>query len=232
MSGITQLYGARRTELVDEIRRQIIEGQLPGGSRLDERDLAAQFGTSRVPVREAILVLAGEGMVELKHNQGAFVVPLTRRAVRDLFEVRGALEPLAAHWCALRATAEDIAVLDQLTESARVANEEHDHLWGSSSNTGFHEMLFRASGNDLLIGLSPAVIGITRRVFRLSIVDHETMMWREHRDIVRAIEMGDAEGAAALTAQHLENTRKHTFAIFDEYEDDAEIHAARAPGSK
>ena len=211
---------ARRIDVVDRIRRQIVEGDLIDGQRLNERDLSLQFGVSRVPVREALLVLAGEGMVEMRPRQGAFVAPLTRRVVRELFEVRGALEPMAAHWSALRATPAHLVEFGALVERARNAALSHDIDKGSHANTDFHELLFRASGNDLLGGVMPAVIGITRRVFRLSIVDHETMRWEEHRDIVRAIERGDPDEAAALTAAHLEHTRRHTFEIFDSIDDE------------
>ena len=211
---------ARRVDVVDSIRRQIVEGALVDGQRLNERDLSQQFGVSRVPVREALLVLAGEGMVEIRPRQGAFVAPLTRRVVRELFEIRGALEPMAARWSALRAGPADLAAFDALVERARAAAQSHDVSRGSYANTEFHELLFRASGNELLGGLMPAVIGVTRRVFRLSIVDHETMMWKEHRDIARAIGRGDAEQAAALTAEHLEHTRRHTFEIFDARDDE------------
>ncbi|ACQ78847.1 transcriptional regulator, GntR family [Beutenbergia cavernae DSM 12333] len=211
---------ALRDRIVSSLRQQIIDGDLRAGTRLHERDLSERFGVSRVPVREAIITLSGEGLVDVQPGVGAFVTPLTRQNVREVFEIRAALEPMAARLAALRCTADHLATLQALVAGARDAARVHDAAAGARANADFHEMLFRATGNDLLQTMVPALDVMTRRLFPKNIVHHEAMMWQDHEAITRAIELGDAERAAELAAAHLENTRRHTFEMFER---DAEL---------
>src|SRR5665647_2004861 len=87
-----------RTRVLEEIKERIISGELPASARLHERNLSQELGVSRVPIRETILTLASQGLVELRPRSGAFVRPLTRKNVEELFDVR-----LAVSYTHLRA---------------------------------------------------------------------------------------------------------------------------------
>lgn len=210
--------GAYRDVIVETLRQEIVDEVIPVGAQLYERELSVRFGVSRVPVREAIITLAGDGLVEMRPRVGAFVAPLTLRHVRETFEIRAMLEPAAARLCALRATDVQIQRLKHLELEARAAQESHDFLRGSTANADFHELLFETSGNEILHMMVRPLMGITRRLFRRTIVDHESMMWGDHEAITKAIALGDADRAARLTAEHLEHTRAHTFDIFSSEE--------------
>ncbi|MFC0673908.1 GntR family transcriptional regulator [Brachybacterium hainanense] len=210
---------ALRGRIVTSLREDIISGELPGGARLNERELSGRFDVSRVPVREALITLAGEGLVRMRPGDGASVAPLTRRDVREVFEVRAALEPMAARLCALRASEDQMREFARLTSEAFEAEIQADPARGSTANADFHDLLVTAAGNDLLDAMARPMMGITRRLFRRTIIDHEAMMWTDHREIVRAISTGDADLAAHLATVHLDNTRRHTFALFETGED-------------
>ncbi|MDQ2802605.1 MAG: GntR family transcriptional regulator, partial [Pseudomonadota bacterium] len=98
---------ALHRELVERLRDMIVDGSLAGGERIDERCLCALFGVSRTPLREAVLVLAAEGLVELMPRRGARVAAFEPEQIRDLLEVLGALEALAGELPCGRASADE-----------------------------------------------------------------------------------------------------------------------------
>lgn len=125
MSSMTKIepLGAIRERVLAGLRQEIISGTLRPGDRLVERELADRFGVSRVPVREAIRALVTEGFVHFETPRRALVRRLTRDDVRELFELREALEVYAAGLAAARATPEDLAETEKLLASAAAATE-------------------------------------------------------------------------------------------------------------
>src|SRR2546427_1782317 len=111
-------------ELIEAIRDRIIHGALEPGQRLTEEWLAAEFGVSRIPVREAIRTLASEGFVRSERYGGTFVTELNADMVHDLLDVRAILEPLAAAQAAMRCSAENLAILEGLLEEGDRASHE------------------------------------------------------------------------------------------------------------
>jgi DNA-binding GntR family transcriptional regulator len=95
--------------LADRLRDMIIEGELPAGTRLNERALCDRLGASRTPLREAFRLLAADHLVELQPNRGATVVSLSDDDIRESFEVMGALEALSGELACQRITAEEVA---------------------------------------------------------------------------------------------------------------------------
>src|SRR3954453_21872928 len=110
-----------RDQVCEELRDRIIAGRLQPGHRLVERDLATEFGVSRVPVREAIRILVGEGFVEALSPRRIVVKELSRRDVEELFDVREALEVLATRLAAQQADRTGLRELERLVEQARRA---------------------------------------------------------------------------------------------------------------
>lgn len=196
-----------RTLVRDELRRLVITGELAPGTRLVEDRLAEQLGVSRNPVREALQTLAGEGFVTLTPRRGAVVSEITAGQAEELFDVRMALEALAARTAARRARPEDVArlqdVLDRAAEATR--NDELDLL--AALNTEFHDQVVRSGGNDYLGLLVAPMARRVQWVFRASAPQRALSSWHEHEAVLLAIASGDEESAAVLACAHVAAAR-------------------------
>src|SRR5258708_342462 len=111
-------------ELAAFIREGIIRGEFEPGQRLGEQRLAAQYGVSRIPLREALRILAGEGFVRSEHYGGTYVATLDTEAAHDLLDVRAVLEPLAAAQAAVRRTPEQLETFHRLLDEAVQAHRQ------------------------------------------------------------------------------------------------------------
>jgi len=195
----------RAPQITDALRQAIVSGELAPGDRLTEPALAQQFGVSRVPVREALRVLASEGFVEVRPFWGTRVAELPSNAATDLLELRGAVEPLAARKAATRRTPEQLAAMDAaLAEgSALIEAGRLDEL--PALNAQFHLLLAEASGNQLLAETVQQLRAKTEWVYASRVGRRAGHSWDEHLAILRAIRDGDEELAAALVAAHIRN---------------------------
>src|SRR3954464_14907703 len=124
----------------DELQHAILEGVLQPGERLRAEALAQRFGTSRTPVREALLQLEAQGLVDVEPNRGAVVRRFDRAALRDLYEVRALLEPQAAARAARRIGPEAIRELEALCEAEDLI----------LANEAFHRIILEAAGSPRL----------------------------------------------------------------------------------
>jgi DNA-binding GntR family transcriptional regulator len=196
-----------REQVEDEVRTRIVDGTYAPGDRLVEDRVAVELGVSRNPVREALRSLVAEGFVEVLPRRGAVVRRLTAADVADLFDVRSALESLAARLAAERCGPAAGVQLREVLDQARRATEcgELDEL--ASLNTVFHEAVVSTSGNRLLAGHVGALASRTRWIFRRSAATRAQHSWTEHLRIVEAVEAGDGDRAARLAAEHVEQAR-------------------------
>jgi DNA-binding GntR family transcriptional regulator len=192
-----------RSLVCDELRRLIITGELEPGSRLVEDRLAARLGVSRNPVREALQTLAGEGFVDMLPRRGAVVAEVTVDQAEELFDVRMALEPLAARLAAKRAPAAGVEGLRQVLERARLATEAGDFDLVATCNTDFHQMVVDLSGNDYLRLIVAPMARRVQWVFRTSAATRAPHSWREHEELLRAIAAGDQDYAEAAAKAHV-----------------------------
>ncbi|MDT3442215.1 GntR family transcriptional regulator [Pseudofrankia sp. BMG5.37] len=144
-------------DLVQAVRNRIISGELEPGRRLAEEWLGAEFGVSRIPVREAIRELAAEGFVRSERYGGTFVAKLDSQAAHDLLDARAALEPLAAAQAAIRCSPENLALLKQILDEAEGASQEGRYDDARRFKGRFAEQLAVASGNETLIALMRTV---------------------------------------------------------------------------
>jgi DNA-binding GntR family transcriptional regulator len=204
-----------RTRVVEEVKERIISGDLPVGARLHERNLSKELGVSRVPLREAILTLAGQGLVEIRPRIGAFVKPMTKAYVEDLFAVRLALEPLAASLAAQNRTDEHLAELDRLLREEQAALAAGDDKRGSLANAEFHLVILKASGNDLLYSIIAPLQSQIQRLFRRTIVSISDKLSVDHELTLDAVRAQDVRSAAEIARRHLEETREHSIALAD-----------------
>jgi len=204
---IGQVHQPLRSMVSDEVRRLVITGELAPGSRIVEDRLAARLGVSRNPVREALQALAAEGFVEILPRRGAMVAQITTQQAEDLFDVRAALEPLAARLAARRAGPADVARLSEVLERARRATDDGDFDLLASYNTEFHCVVVEVSGNDYLNLLVASMARRVQWVFRTSAATRAPHSWTEHEVLLRAIAAGDEDYAEAVARSHVAAAR-------------------------
>ena len=179
----------------DLLEEAILEGELKPGERLRAEALAQRFGTSRTPIREALLQLEAQGLVEVEHNRGAVVRTFDKDDLRDLYEVRALIEPHAAARAATRIQAPEIERLEQLcdAEDQLVANEE------------FHRIILEAAQSPRLQVAMRAATGIPRAVRSAFWNDErqkaESLMC--HRRLVSAFRVADPALAEATMRMHI-----------------------------
>jgi len=195
---------ARRVARV--LRDQIVDGARAPGSRLVERDLAAELGVSRVPVREALRALVAEGLVTPRPRTWAVVRTFTDADVEHLLEVRSALEALAARRAAERRDPVGVALLADALAREDDAVARAAAVAARRAAADFHEALLGAAGNSVLDELA----AVTASRARWLLGRHEDLgeMADEHRTLLGAVRAGDADEAQRLVHAHLETSRR------------------------
>ncbi|QWD91739.1 GntR family transcriptional regulator [Polynucleobacter sp. MWH-Braz-FAM2G] len=192
-------------DVADRLREQIFSKQLSPGSWLDEQSLADQFGISRTPMREAIKVLASEGLVTIKMRRGAYVTEVVRKDLEQIFTVLSLLEGQAAKEAALKATEAELNLLDHLHHRLEKAAADRDLEQFFEINGKFHELIQEIAGNRWMNG----VINDLRKVLKLHRRDSLTSTGRlqsslvEHREILRALLKRDEKAAELTMREHL-----------------------------
>ena len=194
-------------DVAERLRDQIFSKQLASGSWLDEQSLAEQFGISRTPMREAIKALASEGLVTMKMRRGAYVTEVNRSDLEQIFTVLSLLEGQAAKEAALKATEDELNLLDHLHHRLETAAADRDIEQFFEINGKFHELIQQIAGNRWMNG----VIDDLRKVLKLHRKDSLTSTGRlqnslvEHREILRAILKRDDLAAEAAMRKHFAN---------------------------
>jgi len=195
-------------DVADQIRDMIVEGELPPGERINEGALSEQFGISRTPLREALKVLASEGLVELRPNRGTRVSAITPEEVGELFEAVSGIERMAGELAALRMTERDIERLKGLHERMErhyEAGERHDYF---RLNQQIHNTIVSLAGNSILEATHASLMVRVRRARYLAIQSperwHESV--QEHRAIMQALETRDSAAAGNLLLNHVRRT--------------------------
>jgi DNA-binding GntR family transcriptional regulator len=201
----------RRTlhdELIDRLRTLIVEGQLAPGVRIHESQLGSALGVSRTPLREALKVLASEGLVELVPGRGAVVKKLTAADVREMLDVLTALETLAGTLACRNADDEAIRALRRTHDEMMAfyaAGNRIEYYW---RNQAIHAGLAQLSGNALLATLHQLIQARLRRIRFIG--NEEPHKWAsavgEHEEIIAALEARDEARLAAVIRRHLEQT--------------------------
>ena len=187
-------------EVTDRLREMIYERSLPPGERIDELGLSARLGTSRTPLREALKVLAHEGLVRLVPGRGAFVIELSASEAESLFPVLGLLQSRCAAEAVRRQTPEDIAALDTLLaslENAVTGNRLADYY---RAVDGFHERLQAMAANPWLTR-SITDLGRFLQMVRTLMPLPENRLRQsmaEYRTLMKAIHRGDADAAEQI----------------------------------
>lgn len=204
-------------KIVSQITDAIIHGELKTGDRIPpERDLATQFGVSRTAIRDAIKILSGRGVLDVRHGTGIFVASADKDFVlgfsgadiQELFEIRHTLETQAASWAAQRGTPEHLKRLRKIVAEARSNADALTVL--SEKDAQFHVAIAEASENMLLVKIMWMLLdalGESRKK-SLDIPNRALESLREHEQILDAIAAGHAEEARMLMEFHLRSVRK------------------------
>jgi DNA-binding GntR family transcriptional regulator len=184
------------------LRERIYNGTLAPGTVLSQASIAAEYGVSRIPVRDALQVLATDGFVELK-GATAVVTPLSVDALQELYDLRGAVEPMATRYGVPGVGRAELTVMRRLLEVM-----EHPDTTPSEwveANAAFHAVVYGRAGRPRMIGLVEQLRRLTDRYvyFHLDVVGDVGHLQEEHRQIFQAVQEQDAARAAELTRQHL-----------------------------
>ncbi len=191
------------------IRQAILDGRLAPGQRLKEEELARELGISRTPVREALLVLQAEGLVDAAPNRGAAVRVHTAEDLDDLYQLRALLEGHAARRAAMRIDDEVVAALWASCERFEAVAKEGEVADLVRENLFFHNTVLETAGSTRLAAMVRKVIELPL-VYRSYIwysPDQRLISVHYHRQIARALEARDAERAELLMKEHVFEAR-------------------------
>lgn len=190
----------------DALRRAILSGALPGGTRLVQADIAAQLSVSTTPVREALRDLAAEGLVVFKAHIGAVVRELDISELTELYDIRKALEPLAIRRAAERITEDELARAAGL---AAAMDREADPAAWAALNRAFHGLLEEAARGAFIQSVLKGVQDISAIYVAHSLISDPGRIAtgnKEHRALLDAVARHDGDTAATILVTHLEST--------------------------
>ncbi|WP_432165424.1 GntR family transcriptional regulator [Streptomyces sp. bgisy031] len=198
----------------EHLRTSIYDGTLPPGTRLVEQELAQQYSVSRLPVREALRILHNEGLVEHLPTRGVVVRTLDRRQVSELYDLREALEVLAARQAAGRVAEGAENHLAATMERAGEAAGAGDAAAAHAANSSLHEEITALSGNLLLAETLEPIVGRVDWLRRK--IEDFSLIQAEHEVLTEAITNGDPDAAATAARRHVRASRGRTLrGLFD-----------------
>jgi DNA-binding GntR family transcriptional regulator len=204
------------------LRERILSNELRSGTRLVLRQLANEYDSSDIPVREALRMLERDGLVEMVPYRGARVTTLTAREIEETYFIRGHLESIATGLAAKRITDAELDVLDDLMVRMRAAVEEKDGPGFSDLNREFHRTIVGACGNQMLREMTMEIwqrhSGF-QRVFRL-VPERLAASQAEHEGIMAALRARDAKSAATLALWHKLSVGDTVSTLLDDDDDE------------
>lgn len=200
----------------EKLRNDILAGRIPPGARLKIADLAARYGLSHMPVREALQALQGEGLVTLSPNRGASVRAVDATLIRNLFGIREALEGYLAAEAAAAITPATISTLRRIHEDYAAAASEGDVPAMVRLNRALHGVVHRATGNEEAVRLldqHAALIGVLRAGLGYA-PGRPDAIRAEHSALIEALARGDGDTARTIQAAHVRAARDDMLALF------------------
>ncbi|CAG9269842.1 GntR family transcriptional regulator [Paraburkholderia unamae] len=203
--------------VVDHLRRFIVEGVLEPGRKLNERELCETLGISRTPLREALKVLASEGLIDISPNRGASVSKMSEAELRETFELMSGLEAFSGELACERITAAEIAEIKALHYAMLACRAQNDLAGYYSRNQAIHDKINEAARNS---ALRQTYIAVNRRLQALRFRSNfETPKWDraidDHAHMLEALDARDGKRLAAILRQHLLAKRDAVLRIGD-----------------
>lgn len=199
-----------RDVVFNTLRKAILTGELKPGERLMEIHLANQLGVSRTPIREAIRKLELEGLVIMIPRRGAEVAQITEKSLKDVLEVRRALDALCVELACDRISAEEQEQLKRTCDEFVRATETKDATIIAKADVAFHDIIVQATGNQRLIQL---INNLSEQMYRYRFeyikdeIRHDSLI-EEHRIIYESIVKRDKKKAADTAKLHIDNQEK------------------------
>lgn len=206
--------GTQRDIVIEGLRELLVTGDYRTGETLSENELAKRFGTSRTPIREAVAILAHEGLIEQIPQVGIRVRPADRSEVNELVNLRGAVEKAAAAALCERRSMADIQALTKLVEAMAVAEQACDKVAFLDADTEFHSKIAELAGLRQAATMLRSIRDRIR-ILGLDAIETDSNMQdvlREHRNIVSALETWDSAQADVAIEAHLARTGERLFA--------------------
>lgn len=220
-----------KSRVYRHLRRELLLGRLAPGQKLSDAELAAQMGISRTPVREALIQLEADGLIETVPLIGTFVKSLNRNDLRELLELREALETFAVAAAARQIDPATCVKLrsccDQLMVLARQLKKSGTLEWTPevreqvvAADLAFHVVLLSAAKNERLLNITKNT-GILMNMYwyqaqtQPGVLSDLVRTWRHHRRIYRAVKRGQAEEARRQVEMHLRTARQEILAEED-----------------
>ena len=204
-------YLPLRDVVFNTLRQAILRGELKPGERLMEIQLANKLGVSRTPIREAIRKLELEGLVLMIPRKGAEVADISEKSLRDVLEVRKALEELAVQLACDKITKEEIEDLKKAAEDFKKILKSRDITEIAEADVRFHDIIFMATDNQKLVQLLNNLREQMYR-YRLEYIKDKSAhqhLIDEHNKIIEAMEKGNVEAAAEAIKLHVENQEEN-----------------------
>jgi len=211
------------------IRERILGGAYPPGMRLRHDALAEEFGMSRIPIREALLVLEREGILTMMAHRGAVVVELSVDEIEELFNMRLLLEPFLFLRSAPKLTADDFQHLAENLERYTAAMEAVDVDSWNDLNTDFHMTLYRHARSPRILATVQNLLAECDRHTRIqltNITPDRNRAVEEHKSILKLCREGRFEEGAALMREHVDHIRLVLLDLLKDRDAGAETHAA------
>ncbi|AQA01656.1 GntR family transcriptional regulator [Mycobacterium sp. MS1601] len=195
-------YQSAASRIAGQLRIEILHGEIAPGSRLSQLSIAERFGVSRIPVRDAIQLLASEGLLHPTAKATAIVTGMSVHELQELYELREAVEPLATQIAVPNVGRADILMMRRQMELMESTTEAP--IW-LSANAEFHAAVYKRASRPRMIEIVEQLRRLTDRYLymHLEVIGQTDHLHAEHVGIMRAVESGDAALAARLTREHL-----------------------------
>ena len=200
-------YLPLRDVVFNTLRQAILRGELKPGERLMEIQLANKLGVSRTPIREAIRKLELEGLVLMIPRKGAEVAEITEKSLRDVLEVRRALEELSVQLACEKITKEEIRELERVAKEFQQVVKSSDITEIAEVDVRFHDIIYTATDNQKLIQLLNNLREQMYR-YRVEYLKRDGVfpqLIAEHEAIIRHIEKNEIEKATEVMCRHIDN---------------------------
>jgi DNA-binding GntR family transcriptional regulator len=217
----TQAKGLRRQslplDLADELRERILRGEFADGAVLRQEALAERYGVSRLPVREALRLLEGEGLVTLKAHHGAVVAAPSPAQINELYDLRALLEKDLVVRAIPNVRPEDLAAAEQALARLDAAFAgEVIHAWGTL-NFEFHRCLYLPAGRERTLALVQSINALTERYLRiqLSLTGDFAEAQSEHRRLLQLYRAGKTKEAGACVERHILGAKQALMAAME-----------------
>ena len=218
----------RRLASPRSCRVEILHGDLAPGSKLAQVGLAERFGVSRIPVRDALAILAGEGLAQPLSNATAVVTRMSVEELQELYDLRALIEPRTTEIAVPNVGRADVLFM---RKQLAVMSEPVDARTWLAANTEFHAAVYRRANRPRAVELIEYLRRLTDRYvyLHLAVIGQTGHIGSEHQEILAAVEDGDAAATARLTREHLAKAHDHILDYLVENPSALEPHAVLSP---